>query len=76
MNKTALVFGSKGQDGSFICKSLLEKNYKVIGVSRSKNNISNNHQLLDIQKNIIEKFNVGDSEFEIFTAIRKWKDNF
>jgi hydroxyacylglutathione hydrolase len=31
---------------------------------------------LDIQKNIIEKFNVGDSEFEIFTAIRKWKDNF
>ena len=31
---------------------------------------------LDIQKNIIEKFNVGNSEFEIFTAIRKWKDNF
>ena len=31
---------------------------------------------LDIKKNIIEKFNVGDSEFEIFTAIRKWKDNF
>ena len=31
---------------------------------------------LDIQKNIIRKFNVGDSEFEIFTAIRKWKDNF
>ena len=31
---------------------------------------------LDIKKNIIEKFNVGDSEFEIFKAIRKWKDNF
>jgi len=31
---------------------------------------------LDIQKNIIERFNVGNSEFEIFTAIRKWKDNF
>ena len=53
MNKTALVFGSKGQDGSFICKSLLEKNYKVIGVSRSKSNISDNHELLNIQKNII-----------------------
>ena len=53
MNKTALVFGSKGQDGSFICKSLLEKNYKVIGVSRSKSNISDNHGLLNIQKNII-----------------------
>jgi len=31
---------------------------------------------LDIQKNIVKKFNVDDSEFEIFTAIRKWKDNF
>ena len=31
---------------------------------------------LDIKKNIIEKFNVSDSEFEIFKAIRKWKDNF
>ena len=31
---------------------------------------------LEIQKNIIERFNVGNSEFEIFTAIRKWKDNY
>ena len=31
---------------------------------------------LEIQKNIIERFNVGDNEFEIFTAIRKWKDNY
>ena len=31
---------------------------------------------LEIQKNIINRFNVGDNEFEIFTAIRKWKDNY
>lgn len=61
MNKTALVFGSNGQDGSFICKSLLEKKYKVIGVSRSKKHLSNNHELLGIQKNIIYKVsNIND----------------
>ena len=61
MNKTALVFGSNGQDGSLICKSLLKKKYKVIGVSKSKNNISNNHELLGIQKNIVyEVTNIND----------------
>ena len=31
---------------------------------------------LEIKKNIIERFDVSDNEFEIFTAIRKWKDNY
>ncbi len=31
---------------------------------------------LSIQKNIVEKFNISGSELEIFTALRKWKDNF
>ncbi len=61
MSKTALVFGSNGQDGSFICKSLLEKKYKVIGVSKSKNKISTNHALLGIQENIVyEATNIND----------------
>jgi len=32
--KTALIFGVSGQDGSFLAKLLLEKNYRVVGVSR------------------------------------------
>ena len=31
---------------------------------------------LSIQKKIKEKFNISANELEIFTALRKWKDNF
>ena len=31
--KTALIFGVSGQDGSLICKSLLDKGYVVLGCS-------------------------------------------
>ena len=31
---------------------------------------------INIQNKIIEKFNVSNNELEIFTALRKWKDNF
>ena len=53
--KIALVLGCTGQDGSFICKSLLEKNYKVIGISRSYLNKNDNHQKLGIDKDVIMK---------------------
>ena len=46
--KTALIFGCNGQDGSLISKSLLEKNYKVIGVSRQGKDTSTNHSSLGI----------------------------
>lgn len=32
--KTAVIFGISGQDGAFLAKLLLEKKYRVIGVSR------------------------------------------
>ena len=31
---------------------------------------------INIQNKIIEKFNVSNNELEVFTALRKWKDNF
>jgi GDPmannose 4,6-dehydratase len=34
MNKTAIVTGITGQDGSYLSELLLEKNYKVIGLYR------------------------------------------
>ncbi|HOR47655.1 MAG TPA: GDP-mannose 4,6-dehydratase, partial [Caldisericia bacterium] len=33
MNK-ALIFGVAGQDGSYLAKLLLEKNYEVLGVEK------------------------------------------
>ena len=34
MNKTALIFGISGQDGSYLAELLLEKGYTVVGVTR------------------------------------------
>lgn len=35
MMKTALITGITGQDGAYLSKFLLEKNYKVIGITRN-----------------------------------------
>ena len=50
--KIALVLGASGQDGSFMCKSLLQKGYKVVGVSRNSSNNVLNHQKLGIEKDV------------------------
>lgn len=36
MKPIALVFGCTGQDGSYLCESLLKKNFEVVGTSRKK----------------------------------------
>jgi len=38
MNKTALISGSTGQDGSYLAEFLLEKNYRVVGLIRRTSN--------------------------------------
>ena len=47
-----MVLGCTGQDGSILCKSLLRKNHKVIGVSRSKESNSMNLEKLNIEKDL------------------------
>ena len=60
-NKTALVIGCNGQDGSLICKSLLDKSYKVIGISRSGVDKTENLKSLNIDKDVIkEKSDICD----------------
>ena len=54
--KKALIFCVSGQDGEYLSKLLLNKNYKVFGVTRSKNkkNILNLIKLkLEKQINLI-----------------------
>lgn len=34
MRKAALITGITGQDGSYLAKFLLKKNYKIIGTTR------------------------------------------
>lgn len=51
--KKALIFGVSGQDGAFLSKLLLEKNYRVIGVSRNIKSASfKNLDRLNIRDNI------------------------
>ncbi len=51
-SKKALVLGCYGQDGSLICKSLLEKGYKVIGLAKAKINNNQRHVELNIQDDL------------------------
>ena len=39
-NKIALIFGVTGQDGAYLSKLLLEKNYVVHGVKRRHSSIN------------------------------------
>lgn len=42
--KTALIFGVTGQDGSYLAEFLLEKNYKVYGVTRRVSSRGGNYE--------------------------------
>ena len=48
--KTALIFGITGQDGSYLSRLLLEKNYNVIGIKR-KSSSFNTDRIDDLFKN-------------------------
>ena len=63
MKPTALVFGCTGQDGSYLCKSLLVKGFRVIGTSRRRNPISKRLQALEINNEVhLVSCNLQDRE--------------
>jgi len=66
VNKTNLIFGCTGQDGSFLCESLLKKGDKVIGITRRGGKIRN-HIKLGIDSDI----EVRQGEINNFTTIEK-----
>ena len=35
-SKTAIIFGVSGQDGSYLSHLLINKGYKIIGITRNK----------------------------------------
>ena len=56
MKKKALIFGVTGQDGAYLSKLLLNKNYIVYGVKR-RSSIINTQRVDDIYKDINYKSN-------------------
>lgn len=54
MNKTALIIGASGQDGSFLTSFLSKKKYNIICASRdADSNNFLNHKILKIKGNIV-----------------------
>ncbi len=51
-SKTALIFGCSGQDGSLLSKLLLEKGFKVVGLSRKQKIQDDNLKRLGISDEI------------------------
>lgn len=72
--KTALITGITGQDGSYLAKLLIEKNYKVIGTVRSNRcATTNNLTYLNIKSDVIvEELDLLDMA-NIIRIIQKYK---
>ena len=51
-HRTALILGCNGQDGSLISQSLLNKGYRVIGISKTQKQRESNLQKLGIKKDV------------------------
>ncbi len=79
MKKTALIFGVTGQDGAYLSKLLLKKNYIVHGVKRRSSNL-NSYRIDDIYSDpLIKKtkffLHYGDitDSISVFNIIKKVK---
>lgn len=71
-NKTALIFGATGQDGSYLCENLLSRKYDVLAVAR-RSSIDNEARLnncLDHKNFTILRGDVCDQSF-VFSTIYK-----
>jgi len=76
MKKTALITGISGQDGAYLAKFLLDKNYKVIGTDRrSARSVNWRLRRLGIANKIIhEEMELGEI-YEIQRVFNKYKLN-
>ena len=79
MKKTALIFGVTGQDGAYLSKLLLKKNYVVHGVKRRSSNL-NSFRIDDIYSDpLVKKTNFylhyGDitDSLSVFNIIKNIK---
>ena len=69
MAKIAIITGINGQDGTYLSKLLLKKNYKVIGISNPKNKSKIKLNKINIKSIDLNNFK------KISELIRKTKPN-
>ncbi len=86
VKKIALVFGASGQDGTYICELLKQKNYEVIAISRGSD--FKNHKKINLKVKIkkIDIYNIYNiekiiknskcSEIYYFAGQSNYQDSF
>ena len=74
MKKTALITGISGQDGAYLAKLLIRKNYRVIGTDRRSARFSNwRLRRLGIEKEIIFEEMELSELYEVQRVFNKYK---
>ncbi len=70
--KSVLVLGCSGQDGSYLCKSLLAKNFHVVGLTRQRENLIPNHMRIGIK----DEIEIETGDLRDFKTISKLIEKF
>lgn len=72
--KTAVITGVNGQDGSYLSDILLEKDYRVVGISRRRSigGLDNIQHLLDHPNFILERGDITDSG-SLCNIVEEWQ---
>lgn len=73
-NKTALVTGITGQDGSYLAEFLLEKNYNVVGIVRKTSNVKYDN-IGHIQKDLNLVYGDLMDHVNLGEIVQKYKPN-
>jgi GDPmannose 4,6-dehydratase len=78
MKKTAIISGITGQDGAYLSRLLIQKNYTVVGLTRSYNNVNTaNFKYLNIDGDIkIEECDLLDFSSIIKILLKYKPDEF
>jgi GDPmannose 4,6-dehydratase len=69
--KKALIFGVSGQDGSYLARLLIEKNYLVYGTTRRKTKSITNFKKLKIKKKNYKIFKININNYKEVRRIIK-----
>ena len=78
MNKTAIITGITGQDGSYLAEYLLDQNYNVVGLHRrsSVDNCTRISHLIGQPRFILEEFDITDPSNVLSIITRYLPDEF
>ena len=78
MNKTALITGITGQDGAYLAKLLLEKNYHVIGCYRRSSTVNfwrlNELNIFEEKRLRLIDLDITDP-VNVFNTLKKYRPN-